>query len=61
LKRQLHAEIVMALQSPEVRDLIVKQGASVQPESPAEFAAFMHAERARIGNLGRQANIRFGD
>ena len=59
--RKLHAEILRALQTPEVRDLIAKLGASVQPESPAEFAAFMRAERMRIGNLGRRANIRFDD
>jgi tripartite-type tricarboxylate transporter receptor subunit TctC len=58
---RLHAEIVKALQAPEVRDLVAKQGASVQPESPAQFVAFMRAERARIANLGRQANIRLDD
>ena len=58
---KLHAEIIKALQSPEVRDLVAKQGASVQPESPAQFVAFMHAERARIANLGKQANIRLDD
>jgi len=49
------------LQSPDVRDLIAKQGASVQPESPAQFSAFMRAERARVANLGKQANIRLDD
>jgi tripartite-type tricarboxylate transporter receptor subunit TctC len=58
---RLHAELIKALQAPEVRDLIAKQGGSVQPESPAQFAAFMRAERARIANLGKQANIRLDD
>ena len=58
---KLHAEIIKALQAPEVRDLVAKQGATVQPESPAEFAAFMLAERVRISNLGKQANIRLDD
>lgn len=58
---KLHAEIIKALQAPEVRDLVAKQGATVQPESPAEFAAFMLAERLRISNLGKQANIRLDD
>jgi tripartite-type tricarboxylate transporter receptor subunit TctC len=58
---RLHAELIKALQSPEVRDLIARQGASVQPESPAEFSAFMRAERMRIANLGKQANIRLDD
>ncbi len=55
---RLHAELVRALQSPDVRDFVAKQGASVQPESPADFTAFMRAERARIANLGKQADIR---
>ena len=54
---KLHAEIIKALQTPEVRDLIAKQGAAVRPESPSEFAAFMQAERIRIGNLGKRAGI----
>jgi tripartite-type tricarboxylate transporter receptor subunit TctC len=32
IARTLHAEIVKALQTAEVRDLIAKLGASVQPE-----------------------------
>ncbi len=54
---KLHAETIKALQTPEVRDLIAKQGATVRPESPSEFLAFMQAERIRIGNLGRRAGI----
>lgn len=53
----LHAEIIKALRAPEVRELLARQGATAQPESPAEFAAFMKAERIRIGNLGRKAGI----
>jgi tripartite-type tricarboxylate transporter receptor subunit TctC len=53
----LHTEIIKALRSPEVRDLLAKQGATAQPESPAQFAALMKAERVRIGNLGRKAGI----
>jgi tripartite-type tricarboxylate transporter receptor subunit TctC len=53
----LHAEIIKALRAPEVRELLARQGAAAQPESPAEFAAFMKAERIRIGNLGRKAGI----
>ena len=59
--QRLHAEIIQALQAPEVRDLVAKQGASVQPESAAAFAAFMLAERARVANLGKKANIRLDD
>lgn len=55
--RTLHTEIVKALNAPDVRGLLAKQGAMAQPESPAEFAALMKSERIRIGNLGRKAGI----
>jgi tripartite-type tricarboxylate transporter receptor subunit TctC len=53
----LHVEIIKALRSPEVRNLLAQHGAIAQPESPAEFAAYMKAERTRIGILGKKANI----
>lgn len=54
---RLHEEIVKALRAPDVVDLIAKQGATVRPESPAEFIAFMKAERTRIAAIGKQASI----
>jgi tripartite-type tricarboxylate transporter receptor subunit TctC len=54
---KLHAEIVKAMQSPEVRERLAKQGATAQAESPAEFTAFIRAERERIARVGRQAGI----
>ena len=53
----LHFEIIKALRAPDVRELLARQGAVAQPETPAEFAAFMKAERIRIGNLGKKAGI----
>jgi tripartite-type tricarboxylate transporter receptor subunit TctC len=55
--RKLHAEIVKAMQTPEVREQLAKQGATAHAESPAEFAAFIKAERARITRVGRQVGI----
>lgn len=55
--KKLHAEIVKALQSSEVRELLAKQGVVAHPESPAEFTAFIKAERERIARVGRQAGI----
>jgi len=49
---------VRALQMAEVRDLLSKQGATAQPESRAQFVAFMITERARIAHLGKQSNIK---
>jgi tripartite-type tricarboxylate transporter receptor subunit TctC len=53
--------LIKALHSPDVRDLVAKQGASVHPESPAEFSAFMRAERARVRDIGKRADIRLDD
>jgi len=56
---KLHAEVVKAMQSPEVRGLLAKQGATAHAESPAEFTAFIKAERERIARVGRQVSITF--
>ena len=54
---KLHAEIVKALHTPEVREQYAKQGATAHPESPAEFTAFIKVERERIARVGRQVGI----
>jgi tripartite-type tricarboxylate transporter receptor subunit TctC len=54
---KLHAEIVKAMQSPEVREQLAKQGTTARAESPAEFTAFIKAERERIAHVGRQVGI----
>ena len=55
--KKLHAEIVKALQTPEVLDLLTRQAVTAHAESPAEFTAFIKLERERIGRLVRQAGI----
>ncbi|MEN3355152.1 MAG: hypothetical protein V7640_3310 [Betaproteobacteria bacterium] len=45
------------MQSPEVRELFAKQGATALSESPAEFTAFIRAERQRIARVGQQVGI----
>lgn len=54
---RLHAEIMRALRSPEVRELLSKQGATAQPESPAAFAKYIRDERTRIAGLAKSAGI----
>lgn len=54
---RLHTEIVTALQSPDVRDQLAKQGSSAQTESPAEFKSFIKSEHERAARIGRQTNI----
>jgi len=55
--KKLHAEIVKAMQSPEVRELLAKQGTTAHAESPAEFTAFIKAERERIARVSRQVGV----
>lgn len=59
IMKKLHTEIVKAEQSPEVRAQLAKQGARPHAETPAEFSAFIKAERQRLARVGRQAHIRF--
>ena len=55
--KRLHQELLAALDAPDARAAMSRNGATPNPESPVAFAAFMRSERARIGKLGRQANI----
>lgn len=55
--KKLHAEIVKALQSAEVQELFAKQSVTAHAESPAEFTAFIKAERERIGRVSRQVGM----
>jgi tripartite-type tricarboxylate transporter receptor subunit TctC len=55
--KRLHQELLVALDAPDVRAAMNRNGATPNPETPAEFAAFMKHERARIAKIGRQANI----
>jgi len=55
--KRLHQELLTALNAPDARAVMAKNGATANPESPAEFAAFMRTERARIGQLGKRASI----
>jgi tripartite-type tricarboxylate transporter receptor subunit TctC len=55
--KRLHQELTTALNAPEVRAAMNRNGGTPNPESPAEFAAYMKSERARIAKLGKQASI----
>ena len=57
--KKLHTEIVKAEQSPEVRVQLAKHGARAHADTPAEFSAFIKAERQRLARVGRQAHISF--
>jgi tripartite-type tricarboxylate transporter receptor subunit TctC len=55
--KRLHREMVTALNAPDARAAMNRNGATPSPETPAEFAAFMRNERARISRIGKQAHI----
>lgn len=55
--QRLHRELIAALNAPNVKALMNKNGATPNPESPAEFVAFMKIERARIADVGKRAGI----
>lgn len=56
--RRLNAELVAALNAPDVRAALVAQGADPVGNSPEAFAAFIRAESARWGKLVREVGIR---
>jgi tripartite-type tricarboxylate transporter receptor subunit TctC len=54
----LHAEILRALQAADVRDALAKQGVSAHAESPAQFTAFIKADRARMVAVAQQLDLK---
>ena len=56
-RRELYGRGVDPLVT-RLTDLVARQGASVQPESPAQFAAFMRDEIAKFSKVIRDANIK---
>ena len=55
---RLHGEIDRILETRDVRDTLLKQGAEVQPMSDAAFRKLLDAEYARWGRVIREAKIR---
>ena len=55
---RLHAEIVKAVQRPEMASRLALDGTEPVASSPKEFAAFLRAERDRWAKVAKAANIR---
>ncbi|MCC7219055.1 MAG: tripartite tricarboxylate transporter substrate binding protein [Burkholderiales bacterium] len=55
--KRLNEAFVKAMATPQVKDKVLKTGAVPAGDSPAEFEAFMAAERARLGNVIKQSGI----
>lgn len=54
----LHRELVRAYNSPEIRSQVEATGSYVAADTPEEFAAFIRAETAKWGKVGRAAGIK---
>lgn len=54
----LNTEIVQVLNAPEAKDRLFKAGIEVVGSSPAQFAAAIKADMARLGKVIRQAGMR---
>jgi len=54
----LNAEIVKALNTPEMRQRLADEGAEVEPSTPAELARFVHAEIAKWGKAVKDSGAR---
>jgi tripartite-type tricarboxylate transporter receptor subunit TctC len=54
---RLHAELVKAMNEPEIKAKLVAQGTDPVGSTPEEFGAFMKAEALKWGRLIKEANI----
>jgi tripartite-type tricarboxylate transporter receptor subunit TctC len=55
---KLHAEVVKALHSPDVREKLVAMGSDPVGSMPEQFHSFIKQEHARWGKVIRENNIR---
>jgi tripartite-type tricarboxylate transporter receptor subunit TctC len=56
--RRLNGELVKILEMPDIRKSLIEQGADIGGGTPADFAAFMSAERSRWGVVVKEAGIK---
>jgi tripartite-type tricarboxylate transporter receptor subunit TctC len=55
---RLHAEVVKAVQRPDVASRLALDGTEPIASSPKEFAAFLRAERDQWAKVAKAANVR---
>jgi len=55
---RLHGELVKILAMADIRKSLTEQGADIGGGTPADFAAFMNAERRRWGDAVKEAGIK---
>jgi len=55
---RLNAEITRALELPDVRDTLLKQGLTPAPMSPDAFNAYLRKEMERTGRIVKMLNLK---
>ncbi|MSP97913.1 MAG: hypothetical protein EXR29_11955 [Betaproteobacteria bacterium] len=55
---KLNADVVKALESPEVKDIITRQGGEVMGSTPEQMAAQIRGDRERWGKVVRDSGAR---
>jgi tripartite-type tricarboxylate transporter receptor subunit TctC len=58
LVMQVNKDIVAALNSPDLKDMLFKQGLDAAPESPEAFGAYLKSEYAKWGKVIKTAGIK---
>jgi len=56
---KLHATVTKILATPEMKDRLDKAGAEVRPQTPAQFGAFIAAEKARWAKVVKDSGEKF--
>ena len=55
---RLHAEIVKAMNIPDIREKLIAQGTDPVGSTPEEFGAFMKSETIKWARVIKTANVR---
>ena len=55
---KLHAEVVKALQQPDIRQTLAQQGAEIGANTPAEFAQLIRSDIARWAKVVQAAGVK---
>jgi tripartite-type tricarboxylate transporter receptor subunit TctC len=55
---KLHAEVVSALNTPEVKERMAQQGFDVIASSPQQYAAFQRSEIERWKKVVQEAGVK---
>jgi tripartite-type tricarboxylate transporter receptor subunit TctC len=55
---KMHAGVVKAMASPEIRDRYVNEGADVAVRGPAEFASFLRSEFAKWSKVVKDSGVK---